>query len=85
MAFVNVSPFLFGRVLLLMLFGSQNFSTSFRWLDYMFGTDDKYRAYKKRLAAVAEKDRAALEKKLLEEAEKEGVVAADEAEKKRLF
>ncbi|KAB5588949.1 C-4 methylsterol oxidase [Ceratobasidium theobromae] len=62
-----------------------NFSTSFRWLDYMFGTDDKYRAYKKRLAAVAEKDRAALEKKLLEEAEKEGVVAADEAEKKRLF
>jgi methylsterol monooxygenase len=68
-----------------MLPGPQNFSTSFRWLDYMLGTDDKYRAYKKRLAAAAVKDRAALEKKLLEEAEKEGVVAANEAETKRLF
>ncbi|ELU38872.1 C-4 methyl sterol oxidase [Rhizoctonia solani AG-1 IA] len=62
-----------------------NFSTSFRWLDHWFGTDDKYLAYKKRLATVAAKDRAALEKRLLEEAEKEGILAADEAEKKRLF
>ncbi|KAF8752773.1 sterol oxidase [Rhizoctonia solani] len=62
-----------------------NYSTSFRWLDYMFGTDDKYRAYKARLASASAKDRAELEKKLLEETEQEGIVAANEAEKKSAF
>ncbi|KAG9084785.1 C-4 sterol methyl oxidase [Ceratobasidium sp. 370] len=62
-----------------------NYSTSFRWLDYMFGTDDKYRAYKKRIAAASGKDRAAVEKKLLEQAEQEGIVAANEAERRSVF
>ncbi|KAG8727779.1 C-4 sterol methyl oxidase [Ceratobasidium sp. 423] len=62
-----------------------NYSTSFRWLDYMFGTDDKYRAYKARLAAASAKDRVELEKKLLEETEQEGIVAANEAEKRSAF
>jgi methylsterol monooxygenase len=51
----------------------------------MFGTDDKYRAYKARLANANSKDRAALEKKLLEETEQEGIIAANEAEKKSAF
>jgi methylsterol monooxygenase len=51
----------------------------------MFGTDDKYRAYKHRLAAASGKDRDALEKKLLEETEQEGIVAANEAENRTAF
>jgi methylsterol monooxygenase len=30
-----------------------NYSTSFRYLDFLFGTDNKYRAYKARLTAQA--------------------------------
>jgi methylsterol monooxygenase len=57
-----------------------NFSTSFRWWDFMLGTDDRYRAYKKRLAEMRTKnmsaaDYAEAEKRLNEEAEKEGLVA----------
>ncbi|KAF8583684.1 hypothetical protein K439DRAFT_1634216 [Ramaria rubella] len=33
-----------------------NYSTSFRYLDYLFGTDNKYRAYKERLASEASND-----------------------------
>jgi len=60
---------------------TNNYSTSFRWLDYIFGTDDKYRAYKAKVKAVkAGAERAALEKKLLEETEKEGLSAEKNAE-----
>ena len=63
-----------------------NYSTSFRWLDYIFGTDDKYRAHKAKLAAVRRKgaskeEQEALEKKFLEETEREGVIAEQLAEK----
>ncbi|KDQ07785.1 hypothetical protein BOTBODRAFT_38466 [Botryobasidium botryosum FD-172 SS1] len=56
------------------------YSTSFRWLDFMFGTDDKYRAYKKRVAAVPKADRAKVEQAILEQAEREGIAAEKEAE-----
>lgn len=48
----------------------------------MLGTDDKYRAYKKRVSAGARagEDRAALEKRLLEETEREGILAERAAE-----
>jgi len=62
---------------------TNNFSTSFRYLDFIFGTDDKYRAYKARLQAVKASDRAGLEKELLEQAEKEGLEAERIAENKR--
>lgn len=60
---------------------TNNYSTSFRWLDYLFGTDDKYRTYKAKVkAAKAGAERVVLEKKLLEETEKEGLFAEKKAE-----
>jgi methylsterol monooxygenase len=57
-----------------------NFSTSFRWWDYVLGTDKRYHAYKLRLAEMKAKnlsaaDFAAAEIKLNEEAEREGLEA----------
>jgi methylsterol monooxygenase len=66
-----------------------NYSTSFRWLDYFFGTDDKYRAYKKRTAAAkaelkkknaSEAEMKAMEEKMAAEAEREGLMAEAEVE-----
>lgn len=58
---------------------TNNYSTSFRWWDYIFGTDVKYRAYRKRLEAIkaamknkSEAELHAAEQKLLEEVEAEG-------------
>jgi methylsterol monooxygenase len=59
---------------------SQNYATSFRWMDYIFGTDTKYRAYKQRVAQANERERQALEQKIFEETEKEGLRAAEETE-----
>jgi len=56
------------------------YSTSFRWLDFMFGTDDKYRAYKERIAAAPTADRSKVEQAILEETEREGIAAEKEAE-----
>ncbi|KAG8215747.1 hypothetical protein J3R82DRAFT_7645 [Butyriboletus roseoflavus] len=58
---------------------TNNFSTSFRWCDRLFGTDDKYREYRRRIAAnkaamkgksKAEQDAA--ERQLIAEIEAEG-------------
>ena len=56
-----------------------NYSTSFRWCDRLFGTDDKYREYRRRLdankAAMKGKSKAeqeAAERRLVEEMEAEG-------------
>ncbi|KAI0073346.1 C4-methyl sterol oxidase [Panus rudis PR-1116 ss-1] len=62
-----------------------NFSTSFRWCDRLFGTDDKYRIYRKKIqaakkAGMSPEEFKAMEKRLCEEAEREGVVAEKEAE-----
>jgi hypothetical protein len=38
-----------------------NYSTSFRWLDHWFGTDDKFTAYRARVAASKAADRAKVE------------------------
>lgn len=45
------------------------------------GTQNKYDAYKKRVAAAKPAERAALEKKELEEVEKEGLIAERLAER----
>jgi methylsterol monooxygenase len=69
-----------------------NYSTSFRWLDRMFGTDDKYREYRKRMDAVKAEARskgrtaaeqAAIEQRINDECEKEGLAAEREVEQGR--
>ena len=66
---------------------TNNYSTSFRWWDRIFGTDDKYRAYRARIKAAkdamkgaSKEDLAALERKFLDEVEQEGIRAEAEAE-----
>lgn len=49
------------------------YATSFRWWDYMLGTDNKYHAYKARVAAANPKERAAVEKVEMEAVEREGL------------
>jgi methylsterol monooxygenase len=49
---------------------TNNFSTSFRWWDRVFGTDDKFRAYKRRKKLQG--GGALIQKQLLEEVEREG-------------
>jgi len=65
-----------------------NFSTSFRWCDRLFGTDDKYRQYRQRVSAmkkanVSKEEFAAMEKQMLSEVEAEGVKAEAQAESYR--
>ena len=65
---------------------TNNFSTSFRWWDYMLGTDDKYRAYRARVRAMKKKGMTAeeqreVERKLMDEVEKEGIAAEAEVER----
>ncbi|KAJ6450165.1 hypothetical protein C8R45DRAFT_1128165 [Mycena sanguinolenta] len=59
---------------------TNNFSTSFRWWDRIFGTDDKYRAYRARVKAAMAKvaitsaskaERETMEQKLMAEVEAE--------------
>ena len=66
---------------------TNNFSTSFRWCDRIFGTDVKYREYRARvnamvksMGACTKEQQAAIEHKLLEAVEAEGLRAAAEAE-----
>jgi methylsterol monooxygenase len=68
---------------------TNNFSTSFRWWDSIFGTDKQYREYKKKLSAAkaamkgaSKAQREAAEKELLDEIEKEGLRAEAAAEGK---
>ena len=56
-----------------------NYSTSFRWCDRLFGTDDKYREYRRRLAAnkaamkgKSKAEQEAAERQLIHEMEAEG-------------
>jgi methylsterol monooxygenase len=62
-----------------------NYSTSFRWWDFMLGTDDKYRAYKQRMAvakaATADaRAKQAIEDRINAETEKEGQAAERKVE-----
>lgn len=61
---------------------TNNYSTSFRWWDRMLGTDDKYLAYRKKVDAAkaamkgaSKEQHDAIEKKMLEEVEAEGLRA----------
>jgi len=51
------------------------YSTSFRWWDHMLGTDNKYNAYKARIAAAKPENRDAVEKREKEVTEAEGLRA----------
>ena len=62
-----------------------NFSTSFRWCDWLFGTDTKYREYRKRINEMkrlnlSKEEFAAMEKRLADAAEQEGLRAEAEVE-----
>ena len=62
-----------------------NFATSFRWCDWLAGTDKKYHEYRARINAAKAQGLSAdefqkLELKLNEQAEKEGVEAEKIAE-----
>ena len=71
-----------------------NYSTSFRYLDFLFGTDNKYRAYKARLVqnpvstptapskdANGKASESDWKKKVEDEVEREGLRAELNAEK----
>ena len=65
---------------------TNNYSTSFRWWDRIFGTDNKYREYRARVKAAkatmkyATKEQLlAVEQKLMAEVEAEGLRAEAEA------
>ena len=51
------------------------FSTSFRWWDYMFGTDNKYHAYRARVAAAKPSQRNGVIAQEMDAIEKEGIRA----------
>ncbi|TFK38449.1 C4-methyl sterol oxidase [Crucibulum laeve] len=66
---------------------TNNFSTSFRWWDRIFGTDDKYRQYRARVQAVkksmknaSKEDMIKFEQQLQDQIEAEGIQAEKEAE-----
>lgn len=66
---------------------TNNFSTSFRWWDRIFGTDDKYREYcarvkaaKKAMKNATKEQLVAMEEKFMAEVEAEGIKAEAEAE-----
>lgn len=48
------------------------YSTSFRWWDFVLNTDNKYHAYKKRVAAAKASEREAVIARELARAEKDG-------------
>jgi len=71
---------------------TNNFSTSFRWWDRIFGTDDKYVAYRARVQAqkkamknATKEQRIAMEQKLIAEVEAEGIKAEAEAEARSMY
>lgn len=66
---------------------TNNYATSFRLWDWVFGTDTKYREYKKKVKAArammknaTQEERDAFERKLTDEVEKDGIKAEAEAE-----
>lgn len=71
-----------------------NFASSFRYLDFIFGTDERFRAHKAKLRKMKEaaahrgasrEEQDAIERRLNEESEKEGIAAEAKAESKRLW
>jgi methylsterol monooxygenase len=71
---------------------TNNYATSFRWWDWICGTDTKYREYKKKVKAAkaamqnaTKEQKEAMERKLIDEVEKEGVKAEAEAEARSIL
>ncbi|KAJ6632603.1 C-4 methyl sterol oxidase, partial [Mycena sp. CBHHK59/15] len=67
---------------------TNNFSTSFRWRDCLFGTDNKYREYrvcvdaaKGQMKNAPKEDRIIMEQKFMAEVEAEGLRAEAEVER----
>jgi methylsterol monooxygenase len=66
---------------------TNNYSTSFRWWDRILGTDDKYRAYRKKVDAAkaamknaSKEDKEEMERNMMAEVEAEGLEAEARAE-----
>jgi len=66
---------------------TNNYSTSFRWCDRIFGTDTKYREYRARMHAakaamksVSRSEQDVIEQRLIDEVKAEGLRAEAEAE-----
>ena len=66
---------------------TNNYSTSFRWWDRVLGTDDKYRAYRKKVEATkaamksaSKEDKEEMERRMMAEVEAEGIAAEARAE-----
>jgi len=66
---------------------TNNYATSFRWWDRIFGTDKKYQAYRARVRAAkaamksaSKEEQKLMEQKLMEQIEQEGNRAEAEAE-----
>jgi len=66
---------------------TNNYATSFRWCDRIFGTDKKYQEYRARVRAAkavmkfaTEEQRKVMEQKLLDQIEAEGLKAEAEIE-----
>ena len=62
-----------------------NFSTSFRWCDRLFGTDKKYREYRARMDKMkklnlSKEEFEKMERQMIAEAEQEGLRAEAEVE-----
>jgi methylsterol monooxygenase len=71
---------------------TNNYATSFRWWDRIFGTDKKYREYRARvrkakaeMESASDADKKALEQKLLDQVEAEGIIAEAEAEGSKMI
>lgn len=71
-----------------------NFSSSFRYLDFIFGTDERYKSHKAKLQKMrdaakqrgaSEKEYAEIEQRLNEESEAIGTAAEVVAEQKKLW
>lgn len=71
-----------------------NFSSSFRYLDFIFGTDERYKAHKAKLRKMQEaanqrgaskEEYAEIERRLNEESEAIGVAAEAVAEQKKVW
>lgn len=66
---------------------TNNYSTSFRWWDWICGTDNKYREYKRKVKAAkaamrnaTKEQKDAIGRKLMDEVERDGIKAEAEAE-----
>lgn len=71
---------------------TNNYATSFRWWDRLCGTDTKYQEYKQKVKAAkaamknaTKEQKDAIERKLMDEVERDGLKAEAEAEARSIL